>query len=265
MGPDPTGLRDYRLVTFRRYGPQASDQDFDGYFDRLQGVPFGFNVHNLGQRNPTCWNARPCSGSASLHCPIPRWYASGSWTSLQARIPPHRWASTVTMPESSPSHCSAVGPICSGRRNVSLPAIPTSPPPTLRVIARHAHAATRIDVEPGFGVYWPPSLACRAVGRQSVRGGTGECLLRPRRSGALSTSQGRYSSTACNQRKAVTNSPIAAARSTSSTQPTGGSVSEVSRYWAVPLRVWASIPGPCQTSAGVWPDCPSADSGSGAG
>lgn len=157
VGPDPTGLRDYRLVTFRRYGPQASDQDFDGYFDRLQGVPFGFNVHNLGQRNPDLLERTAVFGERLTALPdspvVRKWELdvfAGTYPATPLGI--HR------------DNAGVFSFSLLGRRTYLLwppecftPGHPDLTTPDPEVIARHAHAATRIDVEPGFGVYWPPS------------------------------------------------------------------------------------------------------------
>lgn len=151
----PTDLRSYRLATFRHFGPQQSDGDFEGYFARLGGRSFGANVHDLGRRNPALQQAtkpfrerlNDLPGSPVVH----RWEIDaffGNYPATPFGI--HRDNGGVF------SFC------LYGRRSYLLwppeyfhPGHPDLTRPDPDLIARHADAATRIDVKPGLGVYWP--------------------------------------------------------------------------------------------------------------
>lgn len=153
----PTALREYRLVSFRRYGPQPGDGDFDGYFERLRGTAFGFNVHNLGGRNPDLLARTAVFGehlTALPGSPVVRKWELDAFAGTYPATPfgIHR------------DNAGVFSFSLVGRRTYLLwpeecfePGHPDLTRPDPEVIARHADAATRIDVEPGFGVYWPPS------------------------------------------------------------------------------------------------------------
>ena len=123
-GSNPAQLRDYRLGTFKRFGPQSADGDFAGYYDRMAGVSFGFNVHDLGRRNPRWRTSRtsstPNSGSIRFHRPR----ASGA-RHLRRHLPGdpfgiHRDNASVF------SFCLVGGAAsCSGTRTTSTPATRT--------------------------------------------------------------------------------------------------------------------------------------------
>lgn len=153
--PSPTGLRDYRMVQFRTHGPRASDGDFDGYFDRLRGTAFGFNMHNLGARNPELLRRTAVFGQRLSDLPgspvVGRWELDafvGTYPATPFGI--HRDNGGVF------SFCLV------GRRTYLLwppdyfrPGHPDLTRPDPEVIARHADAAEAFAVEPGLGIYWP--------------------------------------------------------------------------------------------------------------
>jgi hypothetical protein len=154
--PEPVGVRDYAMVSFRRYGARASDGSLAGYLDRMAGTVFGSNVHDLGARNaqlrPVAELFRDRLGGAPDEPDVHTWEIDaflGSYPITPLGI--HQDNAAVF------SFCLV------GRRSYLLwPAghFPTGHPDLMRpdpqVVARHAAAATRIDVAPGRGVFWPP-------------------------------------------------------------------------------------------------------------
>lgn len=152
---DPTNVRHFRMVPFRTHGPRADDGDFAGYFDRLSTMSFGFNVHDLGRRDPALLARTAAFRDALTAVPgspvVRRWELDafvGNYRATPLGI--HRDNGGVF------SFCLV------GRRTYLLwpPEYFASNHPDLTkpdpaIIDRHAHAATRIDVEPGYGVYWP--------------------------------------------------------------------------------------------------------------
>lgn len=152
----PTNLRDYRMTTFRKHGPQASDGGFAGYFERLSKLSFGLNVHDLDRRNPTLGGTSEVFDEHfGVHprSPIPRRWELDAFVGNYPATPfgIHRDNAGVF------SFCLV------GQRTVMLwpedyfePGHPDLTRPDPRIIARHAEAATRIRLEPGLGAYWPP-------------------------------------------------------------------------------------------------------------
>ena len=154
--PEPTNVRDFRMVPLRSYAPRAEDQDFDGYFSRMSGHVFGFNIHDLGARNPALM-------------PIAERFEHEFGN--QPGTPPIRtWELDVfagtypVTPLGIHQDNGAVFSFClHGRRTYLLwPADHFTIDhldlgrPDPEVVARHAPDAVRIDVEPGYGVFWPP-------------------------------------------------------------------------------------------------------------
>lgn len=154
--PDPTDVRDYAMVTFRRYGPKAADGDLTGYFARMAGAVFGSNVHDLGARNPrlapVAERFRDRLAGAPGEPDVHAW-------ELDAFL-----GSYPITPLGIHQDNAAVFSFClAGQRSYLLwppEAFPAGHPDLMRpdpaVIERHADAATRIDVSPGRGVFWPP-------------------------------------------------------------------------------------------------------------
>ncbi len=152
----PSNVRDYRMVSFRRYGPAPADGDFAGYFERLRGVSFGFNVHDLGRRNPALLATTAVFGqqlgSVPGTPPVRKWELdvfAGSYPVTPLGI--HR------------DNAGVFSFSIWGRRTYLLwppdyfaPGHPDLIRPDRAVIERHATDAIQIDVEPGRGVYWPP-------------------------------------------------------------------------------------------------------------
>jgi hypothetical protein len=156
VSDSPAKIRDYRLGTFRRDGPQPADDDFDGYFRRMAGVSFGLNVHDLGRRDtrlagvPDVFDAH--LGRHPLS-PVPRKWELDTFVGNYAATPfgIHRDNAGVF------SFCLV------GRRTVMLweddyfaPGHADLTQPDPLIIARHAGAATKIELAPGLGAYWPP-------------------------------------------------------------------------------------------------------------
>jgi hypothetical protein len=154
--PTPTNVRDFRMVPLRTYGPRTEDLDFDGYFARVGEHVFGFNVHDLGARNPDL-------------LPVAERFAA-EFGNRPGEPPIRTWELDVfagTYPVTPLGIHQDNGGVFSfclhGRRTYLLwPAEhftadhPDLGRPDRELIERHASAAVRIDVEPGLGVYWPP-------------------------------------------------------------------------------------------------------------
>ncbi len=154
--PTPTNVRDFRMVPLRQLGPRAEDGDIAGYVARVGDRTFGFNVHDLGSRNPAL-------------TPLARLFADRLGD--QPGDPPIKtWELDVfagTYPVTPLGIHQDNGGVFSfclfGRRTYLLwpdesftVHHPDLGKPDPEVIARNAETAVRIDVEPGFGVYWPP-------------------------------------------------------------------------------------------------------------
>lgn len=152
---DPTNVRHYRMVPFRTHGPRVDDVDFAGYFARLSQLSFGFNVHDLGRRAPDLL-ARTQPFREQLTA-VPGFPSVRHWE-LDAFVGTYR-----ATPFGIHRDNGGVFSFCLvGTRTYLLwpPAYFTANHPDLtkpdpEIIARHAEAATRIDVEPGYGLYWP--------------------------------------------------------------------------------------------------------------
>lgn len=152
----PNNVRDYRMVSFRRYGPAPADGDFSGYFERLRGLSFGFNVHDLGRRNPVLLNTTKEFSQQLSNVPgtppVRKWELdvfAGSYPVTPLGI--HR------------DNAGVFSFSIFGKRTYLLwppdyftPGHPDLIRPDREVIERHAADAIRIDVAPGRGVYWPP-------------------------------------------------------------------------------------------------------------
>src|SRR6056297_1940929 len=48
----PKRLQDFVMVSLDLLGPQPSDGDLDGFFQRMQGRYYGINLHRLGRWRP---------------------------------------------------------------------------------------------------------------------------------------------------------------------------------------------------------------------
>lgn len=158
--PEPRDVRDFRMVTFRRFGPTAADGDLAGWLSRLSsdGLVFGCNVHDLGRRNP---HLQPVATLfAERLAAVPDASSIRTWE-LDAFL-----GNYPVTPLGIHQDNAAVFSFCLyGSRTYLLwppdhfpPGHPDLTRPDPEVVRRNTASATRVEVTPGRGVFWPPGF-----------------------------------------------------------------------------------------------------------
>lgn len=153
-GDEPRSSADFVMLDLDLMGPQPSDGDFDGFFNRMSTHSFGINVHRLGEASPEFRDLVGAVAKPLRDAPGPKakiWQSDtffGNYRATPFGI--HRDPASVF------SFC------LHGRRTYytwPMEAFDADDPDLHKVdpevLDRHLPSAERFDVSAGQVFYWP--------------------------------------------------------------------------------------------------------------